>query len=271
MLSAYDVSDAANPKQLAAFPFKSRGFAFVDEDTLRGFPRIPNATGKVLDPALLEITEFSLLSKKSLVTGRFDRESLPFLRLTADGRVFVGTRRLTEEPGGESALTLHDGRTGAPLATLAERLGRPQLRFLTGNRIAVAGIDGARARVSFFESEKGWGAPSRSIDLGPAKSVVLGGETAPGRVAVALSSFDGNLSTAQYAWKLVAADGSSGSVAPLGDGLVPVNRFGWWFTPVLPPADAGAPASFLFIDAENRLLRLDPATGARTVLLGKGK
>ncbi|MBK9062183.1 MAG: hypothetical protein IPL89_03175 [Acidobacteria bacterium] len=55
------------------------------------------------------------------------------------------------------------------------------------------------------------------------------------------------------------------------NGLVPANRFGWWFTPVLPPAEAGSPASLLFIDADQRLIRLDPATGKQTVLLGKGK
>ena len=46
---------------------------------------------------------------------------------------------------------------------------------------------------------------------------------------------------------------------------------GWWLTPALPPAEAGAPWSTLFLDPDSRLVRLDPATGARAVLLGKGK
>jgi hypothetical protein len=49
-----------------------------------------------------------------------------------------------------------------------------------------------------------------------------------------------------------------------------LNR-GLWWTAVLPPAEAGLPSSLLFLDADNRLVRLDPATGASTVLLGRSK
>ncbi len=275
-LAAYDVSDAANPKQLAAFPVpdSSSGFAFIDEDTIRLFPRFYNAANrKDIAPPALEVAELSLPSKKSLVTGRFDRETLPYLRLSADGRYFVGTRRMTEDPHGRQVLTLHDGRTGALVATLAEDLRAPQVRLLTENRIAVAGIAGASARVVFFEGEKGWGAPARSVELGPTKQVVLGGEIAPGRVAVALGDLQRNppSSASKWAWKVALVDAATGTVSPGPDGLVPADRFGWWLSPVLPPADAGSPASLLFLDASGRLVRLDPATGAQTVLLGKGK
>ena len=72
--------------------------------------------------------------------------------------------------------------------------------------------------------------------------------------------------------KLATVDASTGAVSPLGDGLVPANRFGLVDSiPLMTPAEAGAPWSSLFLDADGRLVRLDPATGAKTVLLGKGK
>jgi ABC-type transport system involved in multi-copper enzyme maturation permease subunit len=269
-LAAYDVTESRNPRQIAAFaiPDDFRSAAFVYEDTIRLFAQFRSAApGKDLPSSAFDITELSLSSKKSLVTGRIGRETLR-LRLSADARFFVGTRKVGENA---TMLTLHDGRTGALIATLAEELQRPQARFLTGDRIAVAGIAGAQARLSFFEGERGWGAPSRSVEMGPAKRVVLGGETVAGRVAVALLPFEENLPASLRAAKLVAVDAATGAVSPLADGLLPADRMAWWVNPVMTPAEAGAPWSLLFLDADSRLVRLDPATGAQTVLLGKGK
>jgi hypothetical protein len=267
-ISAFDVSDPSNPRQLAVFQVESerRRYAFIDADTLRVFPRTTN--GQKSTGHELEVTELSLPSKKSLVTGRFSPEALPYLRLSPDARFFVGTRRLTDDAYGKQVLTLHDGRTGALVATLADDLRSPQVRFLTGGRIAVAGIAGARAGLLVFEGEK---APPRALDLGSAKRVVLGGEIAPGKVAVSLLPFEENLPASARAAKLTIVDVATGAVSPGPDGLVPADRYGWWFNTVLPPAEAGSPASLLFLDAESRLVRLDPATGAKTVLLGKGK
>lgn len=268
-IAAFDISDPSNPRQLAVFQVESerRRLAFVDADTLRVFPRTTN--GQKSTGHQLEVTEFSLPSKKSLVTGRFDRETLPYLRLSPDARFFVGTRRLTDDPHGKQALTLHDGRTGALVTTLAEDLRSPQLRFMSDGRIVVAGIAGPRAGLLIFEGKK---APPRALDLGPVGRIALGGEIAPGRVAVALNAKDSSNFATGLGWKVVSADAGSGAVAPLADGLIPASVFqGWWLTPVLPPAEAGSPASSLFLDADDRLVRLDPATGAKTVLLGKGK
>jgi len=270
-LEVYDVSDPANPKQIGAFPLAEdrRAFAFADEDTIRLFPGLFNRLMEFA-PSDLEITELSLPSRKSIVTGRFGRENLPFLRLSADARYFVGTRKVSEN---SSALTLHDGRTGALLATLSDDLSGAQARFVTGNRIALAGIAGTKAKIGiFFEGEEGR-APTagRTIDLGPARRLVLGGEIAPGRVAVSLFPLEENLPTSARDAKLAIVDTATGAVFPLGEGLAPANWFGWWTDPVLPPAEAGSPASLLFLDASGRLVRLDPATGAQTVLLGRSK
>jgi hypothetical protein len=262
-LAAYDVTRPDKPQQLAAFRLEgeARHAAFVDEDVIRLFPRFYNAVRKDLAPASLEITELSLPSKKSSVTGRFERETLPFLRLSADGRLFVGVV--------EKRLTLHDGRTGALLATLSEDLESPKMRFLSGGRMVLAGVaDGKAILKIFLESER---APSHLVDLGAAAGVVLGAEVAPGRIAVSLNPFRSNDDRSRRAWKIAFVDVATGAVSPGPDGLVPSDRFSWWFAQVLPPAEAGLPSSTLFLDAEQRLVRLDPATGARTVLLGKSK
>jgi hypothetical protein len=262
-LEAYDISDPPNPKQVAAIRAQvgSRTFAFIDDDTVRIFPRFPNAaTRKDLASRDLEIEEISLSSKKSLVTGRFERETLPYLRLSADGRYLVGTK--------DQRLTLHDGRTGAPVATLSEDLERPSLRFLSGGRIAVAGVAGGKGVLKIFlEGEK---APSRSIDLGPAASLVLGGEVGAGQVAIALNPFQriSSSSESRSAWKVAFVDAATGAISPGPVGLAPGNRFSWWFSPVLPPAEAGSPASNLFLEPSGALVRLDPATMKQEVLLG---
>jgi hypothetical protein len=260
-LAAYDVSDPANPKQLSAFSLEDRrAFAFIDEDTIRLFPGNFNRL-KEAAPTDLEVAELSLPSKKSLVTGRFDRGTVPFLRLSADGRTFVGVR--------DRRATLHDGKTGALIATLAEYLGMPQVRILTGARLAVAGVANSTAQLKIFlEGER---APVRSIELGPAKRVALGGEIAPGKIAVSLFPFEENPPASTRSAKLIVVDAATGAVSPLGDGLIPASRLGWWLDPVMTPAEAGSSASSLFLDASGRLVRLDPATGKQTVLLGKGK
>ncbi|MGZ6972087.1 MAG: hypothetical protein ACXVID_10520, partial [Thermoanaerobaculia bacterium] len=269
VLSVYDLADPAHPKQLVAvrMAVASRSIVFVDEETIRIFPRVFNAAKrKDIAPAALEITELYLPSKKSLVTGRIERDALPFLRISADGRYLVGTKRTTEDPSGKQTLSLRDGRTGAELATLSEDLENPRLRFLSGGRIAVAGVaDGKGVLKIFLESER---TPSRAVELGPAASVVLGGEIAPGRVAVALNPFRSNDGRSRRAWKLAFVDVATGAVSPGPDGLAPADRFSWWSSPVLPLAEAGSPASKLFLDADGALVRLDPARGKQEILLG---
>jgi hypothetical protein len=268
-LQAFEISNPTNPQQIAAFSLEGEGraFTFVDGDTLRMFPRTYNARSQKLAGPSLEIADFNLSSKKVVVTGRFDAETLPFLNLSADARLLVGSRSISDDPKGKRALTLHDGRTGVLLATLADNLRNPHLRFLAGGGFVVAGIGEGSARVLFFKGENAAPFP---VNLGPAARAVLGREISPGRVIVALNSSDKNDDAMRRSWKIVAVDSSSAAVLPSGDGLAPLNL--WWSANALfPTPEAGSPSSRLFLDAESRLVRLDPATSARTVLLGKGK
>jgi hypothetical protein len=260
ILAAYEVSDPSHPRQLLALRIEktSRSVAFVGEDLLRLFPRVFNPNRKDITPRDLEIEEISLSSKKSVVTGRLEPASLTLVRLSADGRYLVGTR--------DKRLTLHDGRTGALLETLSEDLEAPKMRFLSGGRMVVVGLTGGKGVLKIFlEGER---TPSQHVELGAASSVVLGGEIAPGRVAVALNPFRSNDETARKAWKLAVVDMTEGKVDSHFSGLVPADRFSWWFSPILSPAEAGSPASKLFLDADGTLVRLDPASGKQEILLG---
>ncbi|MFI5119748.1 MAG: hypothetical protein ACHQM4_05010 [Thermoanaerobaculia bacterium] len=260
-LEAYDISDPSNPKQLATIPARLavRTFVFVDDDTVRIFPRYLNsAHRRDIAPQDFEIEEASLSSKKSLVTGHFTSDSLPYLHLSSDGRYFVGSV--------QKRLILHDGRTGALLATLSEDLESPKMRFLSGGRMAVAGVaDGRGVLKIFLEGER---TPSRRVELGVASTVVLGGEIAPGRLAISLNPFRSNDERSRPTWKLGFVDVATGAVSYGPDGLDPVDRFSQWFSPVLPPAEAGLPSSKLFLDASGALVRLDPETMKQEVLLG---
>jgi hypothetical protein len=232
-LSVYDLADAAHPKQLVAVRLspgpKPGWLTFSGEDVVRVLPAIFRLDPRVT--ATAEMLELDVPSKRIQPTGRFDPAALP----------------------------------RALAATLSENLKAPKMRFLSGGRIVVAGIAGASARLLFFEGET---AAPRAIDLGPAASVVLGGEIAPGHVALALNPFRSNDERSQRAWKLAFVDAATGAVSPGPDGLVPADRFGWWFSPAMPPAESGSPASKLFLDASGALVRLDPATGEQEVLLG---
>jgi hypothetical protein len=264
-LAAYEISDPSHARQILASRREKeyRSIAFVGENTIRLSPRGFGAMRKEIAPRELEIEEVNLLPKKFLVTGQLERDTLASLRvrISADGRHLVETR--------ERNLTLHDGRTGALLATLSEDLEAPKIRFLSEDRIVVAGVANRKAILKIFlEGER---ESVLRVELGPAASVILGAEIAPGRVAVALNSFRSNDERAQRAWKLAFVDVATGAVSPGPDGLAPADRFSWWQSAVLPPAEAGTEASTLFLDANGRLVRLDPATGAQTVLLGRSK
>ncbi len=148
---------------------------------------------------------------------------------------------------------------------LSGNLKAPKMRLLSESRVAVAGLAEASARLLLFEGGK---TPARAIDLGPAARVVLGGEIAPGRIAVALNPLRSNDETARKAWKLAVVDVRAEEVVSSFDGLLPADGLGWWRSPVMPSTEAGSPASKLFLDASGALVRLDPATGKQEILLG---
>jgi hypothetical protein len=262
-LAVYDVSEPSHPRQLLATRVErtSSRIALVDEDTIRLFPWSLRANRTDQTPRDLEIEEISLPSKKSHVTGLLEPGPIALARMSADARYLVESN--------EQRLTLHDARTGALLVTLSDDLAAPTMRFLSGNRMVVTGVANGKAVLKIFR--EGGRTPPFVLELGPAASLVLGGEIVPGRVAISLNPFQRNDERSRRAWKLVFVDVATGATSPGPDGLFPLDRLSWWFSPTLPPAEAGLPSSRLFLDADSRLVRLDPATNTPTVLLGRSK
>jgi hypothetical protein len=155
------------------------------------------------------------------------------------------------------SLTLHDGTTGALLATLVPEggAGRVDARFLHDGQLAVVEArDGVRLRV--FTPD---GTESVSVDVASEFAVARVSETALGVLAVELPFHGASRST-----DTVLVDASSGRVIRREAGLSPAER-SWFATGMTAPASA--PAS-LFIDEGGALVRLDVATGARHVMLG---
>jgi hypothetical protein len=178
-------------------------------------------------------------------------------RIEGVGRYFVtdasGSRLLKAGRG----IQLYDGATGALLATLADeanRFGWPGM--LSDGRIVMT-EDARRLRV--FDRD---GREQSTIALPPdcsaghaVSKVLIGGEVAPDRLVVGCTDD----SAKRAIW---LADLREGSIRKVADGLFPIWAFG--ARPRL-----GSDATKLFYGSDARsLVRLDPLTGERRVILG---
>ncbi len=167
-----------------------------------------------------------------------------------------GERLLVREHGG-TRLSLFDGKSGSRLAVLAEgpRQASSWAAFLSDGRavFATSGDSGARLRV--FAAD---GAPLRSIELPSTPRILLGAEAEPGKIVVGATDNSFWEGAASY---LVDADG--GGARKIADDLTPVS---WSYIPVR-PVPAGSEAAKLFYGPGRSLVRLDPLTGERRVVL----
>jgi hypothetical protein len=170
-----------------------------------------------------------------------------------------GARRVAviQRPDHRPSLTLHDGATGALLATLVAEgaAGAVGASFLHDGRLAVVEA-GTGVRLRVFTPD---GAESVSVDVATGFALTGVIEIAPGVLAVELP-FHGP----SRAPETVLVDASSGHVIRSETGLRPAGRT--WFARGATTSES-VPAS-LFIDERGALVRLDIATGARHVLLG---
>jgi hypothetical protein len=153
------------------------------------------------------------------------------------------------------SLALHDGATGARVATLAEEgtADRLSCTFLHDGRLAVVEErHGVRLRI--FRPD---GAETSSIEVAPSLAFARAVEVAPGVIAVDLQHFE---SFDVRATVLVDAD--AGRIVRIERGLsaAPSRPFAG------DPSAATTPAN-LFVDATGALVKLDLATGERRRLL----
>lgn len=164
-----------------------------------------------------------------------------------------GDRLLTLDGG----VRLRNGADGALLATLVE--GEVQeARFLPDGRIAAMQVSRERRVLRLFDAE---GRELRTLDLGApgVGGLHLGPDAGPGRVVLVFG-------VPYYGQKSRILDLASGSVVQELEGLAPAPHR-WWTSDIF---EAERPAPGLFVDTSGRLLRLDFATGQRTVLAGPG-
>ena len=161
------------------------------------------------------------------------------------------------DPSRRASLTLHDGVTGARLATLVPEGagGRLSARFLRDGRLAVVEA-GHGIRLRVFTPE---GTETASVDVASGFATTQVTETAPGILAVVLPYH-----RPRHEAVTVLVDASSGRVIRREMGLSPAGP-SWFATGMTPPPTI---PTNLFIDDAGALVRLDVATGARQVVLG---
>jgi hypothetical protein len=256
-VSVYDVRSgrllaAARIAKYESFP---RAF-FVDPDRLRIY-WFPGSR----ENGRLDIYELDVSARRLIRTGTITGlTGWPLLATDREGR------RLACLEYESKRLRLFDARSGEFLATLTDATtfsGSP--RFLADGRIVALGRRGAQRVLEVFTSDghriQEFGVPGDSLQTWTHST--LGGEIAPG--ALVLATGEHGDPTAYE----IFLDGRSERL--LGRHLRPVVRWLAFFgrPNAVPPA--GDPGAALFQRDDNSLVRLDPSTGAQTVILGTGR
>jgi hypothetical protein len=161
---------------------------------------------------------------------------------------------------------LVDGRSGRTLAWLADAWHAPetpvarQVAFLSDARLLLLERDAGRLRLRVFSRD---GGELRAIPLSDGEFMHLGGEVAPGRVAVGVGS-------AGFAEEDIhVVDVDAGSVRLVARHLAPAVNWGRLFDPPNQSGVPGSPGTRLFLSADETLVELDPSTGERRLLLGR--
>jgi hypothetical protein len=194
----------------------------------------------VLDPA----------TRRATVTGHAATRGNPVERWSPAGDRVVIVHRPERAP----SATLHDGVTGALVATLVPEgtgVGHVSVGFLHDGRIAVVEARD-RAVLHVFTRD---GAQTLALEVAAFFAHARVAEVAPGVLAVDLP-YRGPLARDS---DLVLVDLAAGRVLRREKGLAIATRP--WFA-------AGSPSPALFLDDRGALVHLDVTTGARRVVLG---
>lgn len=231
--------------------------SFVTPDLLRIWRQL--SPPRAVETATIEILEFDISRKKLVRTGsiRLAPTIWPFFSDRAGDRLLIRS-----ENG--SKIGLYDGRTGALLSTLVEKAfdERPWAIFTSDGRIVIGSSRVGAATLRLFSRA---GLPQGEVPLGPGARVLLGGEAAPGQLVVAAGP---ERMRTELTGKILLADLARGTVRPLAEKVFPVAGFPRWGaadpTQVLEP---GSEATKLFYGPNGSLVRFDPLTGERRVIL----
>jgi hypothetical protein len=238
----------ASVRPPAGIDFESA--AFDSAQTIRAVGIRPG--GDILAPRSLELLTIDLAGPTLQVTGRIEAPGARWARTDPSGRRLLLRREKARSVG------VFDARSGARVADIAAAPDAYSFDagLLGDGRLALAEALPSGARVRFFDPE---GREAVAVPLGRARSVRLGGEPRAGRLAVGLemSSFGPSdvalVDTA--AARLVRVEKG---LAPLRTGVVGL------FSSGLP---VGSPGASLFTDDDGALVRLDPDSGQRRIIL----
>jgi hypothetical protein len=234
---------------------------FLTEQTLRIYRMDPLPPGATVDEApgpglaSIGIVDFQIDARKLKETAIIENLRRTFSIAFND----LGERLIVSERGGQ--VSLFDASTGRRVAALGS-VGWVDAGsrgfFLSDGRPVVAESAGGNGRVHLFSKE---GREERVFDLGHAGAVQLGGEPAPGQIALVIGA--ARVSGASDALLL---DLNSGAVRKLGAHLFPIAAHMRWH---LPQPEPGSEVTRLFARADGSVVRLDPQTGALTTILPK--
>jgi hypothetical protein len=205
-----------------------------------------------LSPGILDVIVLDPATRKATTTGHFSTRGYPSERWGTDAARVAVVHSQARRP----SLTLHDGSTGALIATLVPegRAGGLAVTFLRDGRLAVVEY-GSRVVLRVFSTD---GVESLSLEIVPTFRFAQVAEVAPGVVAVELA-VDGAADRSDS----VLVDVSAGRVLRREHGVRPAAS-SWFGRGAQAVPDAGG----LFIDDRGALMRLDVASGERRVVLG---
>lgn len=244
VLAIHDV-DAQRTIASAKVPSREReslGGVFVGGDVFRVF--------RTADTSI-DIIDFDTVARSLTARGRITTSvSLRYMVPNPSG-----TRLLTVEGPSRSA-RLYDAANGSLLASLADAAvdSRWPL-FLPDDRIILSESVSKVRRLRVFGPG---GTEERLIPLPEATLLSLGGEFERGRLCLGFGD-------AAYRYKSWVANLDDGSLRKIADDLRPLSL--GRATP-----DIGSEATRLFYGpGQSTIVRLDPATGARRVILGEGR
>jgi hypothetical protein len=255
LLNVYEVETG---RTLASFPVREKSETisggFTSPDVVR-ILRLRETPAK--DVIRGEILELDVRSKKSVVTGVADdlRGSAPILRSPYRDEILMNE-------GHGSRITIRDPRTLAIRNVLRDggRLQNSYAQFLADGGIVLGLCDGGKTRLEVFTPER---ILSRTVPLEPARRLRFGGLTSAGKLLLGLERAETGPGPSTYA--LFVADLAAGSAVRVADRLRPASRFSWWDAQRIEP---GSEATKLFVSDDHELVRFDPVTGEKRVLLG---
>jgi hypothetical protein len=234
---------------------------FLTEQTLRIYrmDSLPPtaAAEEVPGPGLasIGIVDFQIDAKKMKETATIENLHRTFSIAFND----PGERLIVWERGGQ--VSLFDASTGLRLAALGPAGwvdAGSRGAFLSDGRPIVAESAGGNGRVHLFSKE---GREERVFDLGRAGVVQLGGEPAPGQIALTIGA-----AKESGASDALLLDLDSGAVRKLGAHLFPIAAHMRWR---LPQPEPGSEVTRLFARADGSIVRLDPQTGELKAILPK--